>query len=210
MGRPRVLDDVKKREVCALLTAGMSLTKAADYVGCDRKTILRERRTDPEFEQRVRRARLAHDLTPREAMRRFASTHWRAAAWLLEREERHAERRRAKRESFTRADLEGLAESVKELVGDAITYPVDAVCMPNRIDDLFRRARPGAKRPPEPRSLNPTTAELAEFFRRHPAAAAPTHRQPSPPPPPWRSEAPAAARELRRPGEAKPGTAEGK
>ena len=33
-GRPRVLDEVKQREVCALVSAGASVTQAAKYVSC--------------------------------------------------------------------------------------------------------------------------------------------------------------------------------
>lgn len=84
-GRPRVLDDVKKREIAALLSTGYSLHSAARYVGCSPKTIRREMERDEEFNERLRKAKLAARLEPLRALRNKASTHWRAAAWLLER-----------------------------------------------------------------------------------------------------------------------------
>jgi hypothetical protein len=41
-GRHRVLDDVKRSEICALVAAGRSLRSVASYVGCDRASIRRE------------------------------------------------------------------------------------------------------------------------------------------------------------------------
>ncbi|TWT78043.1 hypothetical protein Pla123a_18430 [Posidoniimonas polymericola] len=99
MGRPRVLDEGKQREVCALLTSGMTFGEAAAYVGCCEKTIRREQRRDEDFDERVRRARMAARLGPLQAVRQAAATHWRAAAWLVDRQDRQEEReRRARRE----------------------------------------------------------------------------------------------------------------
>ncbi|TWT73739.1 hypothetical protein Pla123a_36320 [Posidoniimonas polymericola] len=103
MARPRVLDEGKQREVCALLTAGMTVREAADYVGCCEKTIRREQARDDGFDERVRRARMAARLGPLQAVRQAAATHWRAAAWLVDRQDRQEEReRRARRELATR------------------------------------------------------------------------------------------------------------
>jgi len=84
-GRPRLLDDTKKREVCALVSAGCSLDFAARYVSCTAKTIRREEEHDEAFGLRLRNAQLSARLAPLEALRGKAKTHWRAAAWLLER-----------------------------------------------------------------------------------------------------------------------------
>ncbi|TWT72673.1 hypothetical protein Pla123a_39690 [Posidoniimonas polymericola] len=97
MGRPRVLDEGKQREVCALLTAGMTVGEAADYVGCCVKTIRREQARDDDFDERVRRARMAARLGPLQAVRQAAATHWRAAAWLVDRQDRQEERERRAR-----------------------------------------------------------------------------------------------------------------
>lgn len=84
-GRPRALDETKKREVCALISAGCSLAFAGRYVGCSAKTIRRETERDEEFGDSLRKSHLAAQLEPLRAIRGKANTHWRAAAWLLER-----------------------------------------------------------------------------------------------------------------------------
>ena len=84
-GRPRALDEAKKREVCALLSAGGSMRFAGRYVGCSAKTIRNEAQRDPDFGDCLRKSQLVAQLEPLRALRQKATTHWRAAAWLLER-----------------------------------------------------------------------------------------------------------------------------
>lgn len=84
-GRPRVLDDGKRREICALISAGCGLEAAARYVSCSAATIRREALRNGHFRQELRAAELRAQLDPLRAMRQAANTHWRAAAWLLER-----------------------------------------------------------------------------------------------------------------------------
>jgi hypothetical protein len=93
-GRPRVLDDVKRREICALMTAGYDLSGAAQYVGCSTWTIRREIELNEEFAERFRKASLAAELEPLNFIRHNARSNWRAAAWYLE---RHNPQRYAKR-----------------------------------------------------------------------------------------------------------------
>ncbi len=150
MPRTRVLDDENKREVVALVTAGMSMEKVARYVGCARKTIYRARQVDKEFDFRLRRARMAADLNPLEAMRRAAGTHWRAAAWMLEREERlEADRRTTSTPSqFTHEDLEAIAFRVTQLVRSRQLVDLsEGMPLVEAIDEIFRRAEPGATGP---------------------------------------------------------------
>lgn len=84
-GRPRALDDVKRREIIALTTAGFSIERAARYVDCAASTIRRECRRNPNFDTELRRAGLTAELCPLQALREAARKYWRAAAWLLER-----------------------------------------------------------------------------------------------------------------------------
>jgi hypothetical protein len=84
-GRPRALDEVKRREICALISTGCSTIDAARYVGCAVSTIHREGKRNPQFSHDLKRAHLAAELSPLNALRHAAHTHWRAAAWLLER-----------------------------------------------------------------------------------------------------------------------------
>jgi hypothetical protein len=84
-GRPRVLDDAKRREICALIAGGCGLREAASYVDCSITTIRREAERNPDFEQQLRHSEKHAQLNPLRAMQRAVLTHWRAAAWFLER-----------------------------------------------------------------------------------------------------------------------------
>ena len=84
-GRPRALDEIKRREVCALISAGCSLRRAARYVGCAHTTIAREAQQNQDFRDRLHAAETQAQLHPLLAIRQAAATHWRAAAWWLER-----------------------------------------------------------------------------------------------------------------------------
>ncbi|HMO64815.1 MAG TPA: helix-turn-helix domain-containing protein, partial [Verrucomicrobiota bacterium] len=84
-GRPLVLDDVKRGEVCALISAGLTMAETARYVGCHPRTIVRAMARDAPFCRAVRQAELTARFDPEVLMRRAATTNWRAAAWLLER-----------------------------------------------------------------------------------------------------------------------------
>ncbi len=85
VGRPRALDDVKRREVCALVSTGCGIVRAAKYVGCNPSTIRREALRNVDFHDLLRQAELSAELEPLRLLRQKATTHWRAAAWLLER-----------------------------------------------------------------------------------------------------------------------------
>jgi Helix-turn-helix domain len=84
-GRPRSLDDDKRRDICTLIAAGCGIQDAARYVGCSVSTIRRELARNREFRKRLRTSELNAQLEPLRAMRKAVGTHWRAAAWMLER-----------------------------------------------------------------------------------------------------------------------------
>ncbi len=84
-GQPPILDDVKRGEICALLTAGLKFTEAARYVGCTPRTIRREVSRNAPFRREVHDALLTARLAPDKLLRQAAGRNWRAAAWLLER-----------------------------------------------------------------------------------------------------------------------------
>jgi IS30 family transposase len=110
-GRPRALDEVKLREICALISAGCGMESAARYVGCAASTIRREARRNLDFNEKLRRAHLGAELGPLNAMRNAANKHWRAAAWLLER----TNAQRFARQNVRQLKPEHLAEFTDQL-----------------------------------------------------------------------------------------------
>jgi hypothetical protein len=115
-GRPRALDETKCREVCALISAGCGIIGAARYVGCAASTIRREARRNRDFNEKLRRAHLAAELAPLNALRQAAQRYWRAAAWLLERAD--AQRYGKQDVRFVKPDqLEEFTDALSQIIG---------------------------------------------------------------------------------------------
>ncbi len=104
-GRPKVLDEVKMAEICAVLSMGSSRYEAAEHVGCAPNTIENTIRRDKAFAERVRHAETKAEMTLVRQVRKAAKQSWRAAAWALEhiRPQRYA-RRRANYLTFDEVD----------------------------------------------------------------------------------------------------------
>ncbi|MBI3838663.1 MAG: hypothetical protein HY288_12115 [Planctomycetia bacterium] len=95
-GRPPVLDDVKKREICAILAVGCSRAVAARYVGCHPGTIRNTALREEEFALQLEQAESKHEILHLSHINSAAKEgrYWRAAAWALERKypDRYAQR----------------------------------------------------------------------------------------------------------------------
>lgn len=123
LGRPRALDDAKRREICALVSAGAGIQRAAQYVGCSHSTVCREARRDGAFREQLRRAKATNCLSPLQAMRQSLQTNWRAAAWLLERTDPEQYGRKY-RHAFGRRELNALARDLIAIVKDEVDHPI--------------------------------------------------------------------------------------
>lgn len=121
-GRERVLDATKQREICALVSVGTSMRKAAQYVGCCRKTIEREAKRNPEFAERLQRSRVSTQLGPLQSMRQAVQSDWRAAAWMLERTDPDRFGRRTQ-SSVGAKELRALARDLMAIFRDEINHP---------------------------------------------------------------------------------------
>jgi hypothetical protein len=55
-GRPPLLNEAKRRAICAILACGGTRTMAAAFAGCSVDTIARTAQRDPEFAAQIRRA----------------------------------------------------------------------------------------------------------------------------------------------------------
>jgi hypothetical protein len=83
-GRRRTLDRNKKTQLANFIARGATVGEAAAAFGVSIRTVQREARRDPDFDQQLRGAQAATP-DPLHIMESAARTHWRAAAWLLER-----------------------------------------------------------------------------------------------------------------------------
>jgi hypothetical protein len=132
-GRPRTLTDAKRREICALIAGGCGLQEAAKYVRCDSKTVRREAQRNPEFHENLRRAEMYAQLSPLRAMQHACSTHWRAAAWFLE---------RAFPDRFSRPEAGAFgARQARQLLGEVLNVISSETSDPFKFERIEKRVR---------------------------------------------------------------------
>lgn len=130
-GRPYALDEIKRREICALVSAGCGIARAADYVGCNPSTIRREALRNADFHDRLRKAELSAELEPLHLLRKKANTHWRAAAWLLE---------RTNPQRFGKQDVQRLnQDQVAELLEQFVDMLVEEIPDEDLLLQVFQR-----------------------------------------------------------------------
>jgi hypothetical protein len=78
-GRPRALDEAKRRDICALVSAGCRFDAAAEFVGCAACTVRREADRDPQFHALLRQAAVDAQRVPNKIVRDFANNYVRFA-----------------------------------------------------------------------------------------------------------------------------------
>ena len=113
-GRPPKLDDIKKREICALASAGMHRLIAVEQLGCSRQTFYNTIERDAKFREDLDRAELAYHLRHLRNIDRHAEKSWRASAWALSRRytDRYAER---SADTVTLLEFEVLSHALADL-----------------------------------------------------------------------------------------------
>jgi len=86
-GRRPVLDEIKRREILAILAVGCSRRVAAEYVACSPTTIQNTAARDQHFAEALRHAESQAEIGYQRSIQKAASQekYWRAAAWALER-----------------------------------------------------------------------------------------------------------------------------
>jgi hypothetical protein len=136
--RPKgALDDVKRRDIIAILSVGCSRTTAAQYVGCHVSTITRTAARDPEFEEQVRQAESLLEIKHLKNIDAAAkdTRYWRAAAWALER--RWPQRWGPRRAASLSAEQVGQAlEQFAQLVVEEVTEVETRDRILKRLDEL--------------------------------------------------------------------------
>jgi hypothetical protein len=199
MSRPRILDEAKRRDVCALLSAGVGLDAAARYAGCSVSTIRREAVRNDQFARDLRASETRSQLDPLKSMRDAARSHWRAAAWLLERanprqfdRHRHAGCSQQEFHDVIEAIIQQAVEEIDDLeIRDrvcrqmfAAAYRASRALAAERHARLNPRGTSstyGAPFDPGPSSIDALLAELGASQRRAAAEIAQKNQNPKPP-----------------------------
>ena len=87
MPRKYQLNELKRKEILAIIGIGCSIETASKYVGCTPAMIRREIRNNPGFAEEIHAAGEQSEIFFLEKIRKAANKeqYWRAAAWALER-----------------------------------------------------------------------------------------------------------------------------
>src|SRR5688500_2478713 len=104
-GRPVTFDEPRRRQFCALVRLGCTISKAASLIGLSRRAIGYAAKRDPDLAARIQRARLECQGAALKSIRMASRKNWRAAAWLLDRDRRRSSRRKPAAMTTARAIL---------------------------------------------------------------------------------------------------------
>ena len=82
-GRPQILNDQLKHDICLALSLGCSRRRAAEFVGLDESTIRKAADRDPQSRADLLRAAVKLEMDCLDRIRRGKRS-WRSSAWLLD------------------------------------------------------------------------------------------------------------------------------
>ena len=134
-----VLDDVKKREVLAIMSVGCSRSIAARYVGCEPAKVAQAAELDEPFGEALRKAQQATEINYLRNIQNAANRtqYWRAAAWALERcyPERYAARNP---DNFSREEVLLLIEGLVQIIVEEVEIMTFRKPVLKRVDQMMK------------------------------------------------------------------------
>jgi len=131
-----MLDELKMREICAILAIGGTRRVAAAYVGCSVDTIRRTALRDDDFALRLTRAETEMEVMQLSNIRQASKSSWNAAAWVLERcrPERYGKRNPP---TIPLADLQDAFAGAMELVNHFLPSDEAREDLRLKVDEYF-------------------------------------------------------------------------
>ncbi len=148
VGRPPVLDHMKKGQILGIISVGCSRRTAARFVGCDAKTIRNTALRDPEFADQLCRASQAAEIEYVKRINDAAKKeqYWRAAAWALERlnPEDFAKRSPG---NLTVEEMRTLLERLGEILFSEVPVARHRKAAMKRLDRLLAKIEPVPEEP---------------------------------------------------------------
>ena len=146
------LDEIKRREVLAILAMGSSRQAAAKYVGCAAGTIRVAAQRDPSFAEQLQHAEQQAELNYLSNIRDAAKKpqYWRAAAWVLERR-KPGDFASRKAGVMTVEQARQVLEHFAQIVVEEVPAARQRQRILARLDDLLKTLRPDRTRGTERR-----------------------------------------------------------
>jgi hypothetical protein len=168
-GSSRIMTPERRAKLCELIAESHTIEEASEAVGVSIRTVQRERKRDEDFDHDVLLA-LQKTPDPLKLMEQAARTHWRAAAWLLERQNPEEYARKpvnatsAKKVATALRFVQEMAlEAVPEACREALYQHVQAA-----LDEAFRHCFPTMGKWGTPKFPKlPIETPLADVQARH-------------------------------------------
>jgi hypothetical protein len=110
-GRPRVFDEMRRHELCAMISLGLSRKAACRIVGVAPSSVVHAARTDPFFAAQLQQALIDRDNRPPE-LADIGSRSWRAIARRLEARSPHFRLPAARRQYYAQRRLKRMIRRI--------------------------------------------------------------------------------------------------